>query len=67
VATHQLRDAFFIASTPARWPEVTFDCGRTRPQAEFIMLRDGRIAFEGTAAELRAFALEDEYIHSFLS
>ena len=31
------------------------------------MLSDGRIAFEGTAAELRAAAAKDPYIHAFLS
>jgi hypothetical protein len=36
-------------------------------QAEFIMLKDGRIAFEGNASELREAATRDEYIRSFLS
>jgi len=71
VVTHQLRDAFFIAEhTVARsGRDVTFDraAGHKAYEAEFIMLRDGRIAFEGTADELRAFALQDEYVHSFLS
>ena len=34
-------------------------------EAEFIMLRDGMIAFEGNAAELRAS--QDAYIREFLS
>ena len=34
-------------------------------EAEFIMLRDGRVAFEGNAAELRAS--RDEYLKTFLS
>jgi phospholipid/cholesterol/gamma-HCH transport system ATP-binding protein len=71
VVTHQLRDAFFIAEhTVARsGRNVTFDraAGHKAHEAEFIMLRDGRIAFEGTASELRAFALQDGYVHSFLS
>ena len=71
VVTHQLRDAFFIAehSVSRNGGEVTFDraSGHKADEAEFIMLRDGGIAFEGTAAELREFALKDEYIHSFLS
>ena len=31
------------------------------------MLRDGRIAFEGNAAELRAAVEKDPYIQAFLS
>jgi ABC-type transporter Mla maintaining outer membrane lipid asymmetry ATPase subunit MlaF len=34
-------------------------------EAEFIMLRDGLICFEGNAAELRATT--DPYIRDFLS
>jgi phospholipid/cholesterol/gamma-HCH transport system ATP-binding protein len=36
-------------------------------QAEFIMLKDGGIAFEGNASELRAAARRDDYIRAFLS
>jgi phospholipid/cholesterol/gamma-HCH transport system ATP-binding protein len=71
VVTHQLRDAFYVAEhmavqsngelTFARSPE------RKADEAEFIMLKDGRIAFEGNASELRAAAVENTYIHSFLS
>ena len=34
-------------------------------EAEFIMLKEGLVAFEGNAAELRAST--DPYIRSFLS
>jgi ABC-type transporter Mla maintaining outer membrane lipid asymmetry ATPase subunit MlaF len=34
-------------------------------EAEFIMLKDGHIHFEGHAAELRA--ANDPYLHTFLS
>jgi len=34
-------------------------------EAEFIMLRDGGVAFEGHAAELRSS--RDPYLRSFLS
>jgi phospholipid/cholesterol/gamma-HCH transport system ATP-binding protein len=70
VVTHQLRDAFRIATHEA----VRDDSGRLRIQradlkkseeAEFIMLKDGRIAFEGHAAELRQS--QDSYLRSFLS
>jgi phospholipid/cholesterol/gamma-HCH transport system ATP-binding protein len=71
LVTHQLRDAFFVAEHTAtrRSPEITFDraSGSKADEAEFIMLRDGRIAFEGNAAELRKAAERDEYIQAFLS
>ena len=71
VVTHQLRDAFFVAEHTAlrREGELAFE--KASPQkcdeAEFIMLRDGKIAFEGNAGELRAAAAVDPYIEAFLS
>jgi phospholipid/cholesterol/gamma-HCH transport system ATP-binding protein len=71
VVTHQLRDAFFVAEHHAirRGAEIGFD--RASPskcdEAEFIMLKDGLIAFEGNAGELRAAAAKDPYIEAFLS
>jgi phospholipid/cholesterol/gamma-HCH transport system ATP-binding protein len=71
LVTHQLRDAFYVAEhTAVRTPGgITFERahGRKAAEAEFIMLRDGRIAFEGNASELRAAARRDEYIRAFLS
>ena len=71
LVTHQLRDAFFVAEHAASRDggQVGVREGRSRQgeQAEFIMLKDGRIHFEGNAAELRALAARDEYIQSFLS
>ena len=69
IVTHQLRDAFFVAEHEAIRDEsgvriVRADAAKA-DEAEFIMLRDGVIAFEGNAAELRAS--RDEYIHTFLS
>jgi phospholipid/cholesterol/gamma-HCH transport system ATP-binding protein len=72
VVTHQLRDAFFVAEHMAvpdggegvrieRAPDEKTD------EAEFIMLRDGRIAFEGNASELREVQHRDPYIKAFLS
>jgi phospholipid/cholesterol/gamma-HCH transport system ATP-binding protein len=69
LVTHQLRDAFYVATHTA----VRED-GRVRivpatprkcQEAEFIMLRDGRIVFEGNAGELRRSS--DPYLLSFLS
>jgi phospholipid/cholesterol/gamma-HCH transport system ATP-binding protein len=71
VVTHQLRDAFFVAEHMA-----IADGGRVRferaphhkaDEAEFIMLREGRIAFEGNATELREVHRKDRYIGAFLS
>ena len=70
LVTHQLRDAFYVAEHTAvrRRDEIEFE--KASPQkcdeAEFIMLRDGRVAFEGNAGELRA-AVKDPYIAAFLS
>jgi phospholipid/cholesterol/gamma-HCH transport system ATP-binding protein len=71
VVTHQLRDAFFVAEHRAlrRGGELAFEKASAEKcdEAEFIMLRDGRIAFEGNAGELRAAAARDPYIEAFLS
>ena len=69
LVTHQLRDAFFIATQEAvrRGDAVDFvDAGPEKmEEAEFMMLKDGIIIFEGTANELRAS--KDPYIQAFLS
>jgi phospholipid/cholesterol/gamma-HCH transport system ATP-binding protein len=71
LVTHQLRDAFYVAEHTAirRANEIAFEraSGRKAEEAEFIMLKDGGILFEGSAEELRQAAETDEYIHSFLS
>src|SRR3954447_8635850 len=71
VVTHQLRDAFFVAENMALREngKIQFQraSDRKADEAEFIMLKDGRIAFEGNASELRAASKADPYIHSFLS
>jgi phospholipid/cholesterol/gamma-HCH transport system ATP-binding protein len=70
VVTHQLRDAFYIATHMAlRGPDgkVTIaPASREKErEAEFIMLRDGLIVFEGDADALRSS--RDAYIQTFLS
>jgi phospholipid/cholesterol/gamma-HCH transport system ATP-binding protein len=69
LVTHQLRDAFFVATQEAirRGDKVEFaHAGPEKMQeAEFMMLKDGLIIFEGTADELRAST--DAYIQAFLS
>ena len=71
VVTHQLRDAFFTAEHMAirKGSDVTFDKAppKKADEAEFIMLKDGGISFEGNATELREAAAKDPYIQAFLS
>jgi phospholipid/cholesterol/gamma-HCH transport system ATP-binding protein len=71
VVTHQLRDAFFIAEHMAtnKTGDVRFDKAppKKADEAEFIMLKDCGISFEGNATELREAAAKDQYIHAFLS
>jgi phospholipid/cholesterol/gamma-HCH transport system ATP-binding protein len=69
VVTHQLRDAYYVAEHTAirengqvqlvAAPEKKMD------EAEFMMLKDGDVVFEGNVHELKASA--DPYIRSFLS
>lgn len=70
VVTHQLRDAFYVATHMA----VRGEDGRVRvapatsekaDEAEFMMLRNGQICFEGNAEELRRS--NDPYLKTFLS
>ncbi len=70
VVTHQLRDAFYVATHEAT--RGVDNVMRIAPadvdkaeEAEFIMLKDGSVAFEGHAGELRDS--HDPYIHKFLS
>jgi ABC-type enterochelin transport system substrate-binding protein len=64
-----LRDAFHIATHQAsqRGGDIAFEpiAPGAAPKTLFVMLRDGQIAFEGTAAELRATG--DAYLRAFLS
>jgi phospholipid/cholesterol/gamma-HCH transport system ATP-binding protein len=69
LVTHQLRDAFHVATTTAvrengRERFVPAD-SKKADEAEFLMLRDGQVIFEGNASELRSS--KDEYIQRFLS
>jgi phospholipid/cholesterol/gamma-HCH transport system ATP-binding protein len=70
VVTHQLRDAFYVATHMA----VRDAGGAVRivpappeksDETEFIMLKDGLISFEGNADELRSSS--DPYLKAFLS
>ncbi len=69
LVTHQLRDAFFVATHEAKRKgedvEFVLAAKEKLEEAEFMMLKDGVIIFEGTAHELRAST--DPYIQAFLS
>jgi phospholipid/cholesterol/gamma-HCH transport system ATP-binding protein len=69
LVTHQLRDAFYVAThTGLRADgQIRIEAANAekREQAEFLMLRDGRVVFEGTADDLQRS--DDEYLRTFLS
>ena len=70
IVTHQLRDAFHIAThTVEKAPsgELSFVPASPEKAAEttFIMLRDAHVVFQGPAAELRNSG--DPYLKTFLS
>jgi phospholipid/cholesterol/gamma-HCH transport system ATP-binding protein len=69
VVTHQLRDAFYIATHTAtrdgRKVDILLADEDKSEEAEFIMLRDGGICFEGPAGDLKRSG--DPYIKKFLS
>jgi phospholipid/cholesterol/gamma-HCH transport system ATP-binding protein len=68
VVTHQIRDAFYVATHRAlvtdRRPQIVAADEATGDRASFMVLHDGRILFEGTAAALRAS--RDRYLREFL-
>jgi phospholipid/cholesterol/gamma-HCH transport system ATP-binding protein len=69
IVTHQLRDAFYVATQSAvregdKVKIVPAESTKER-EAEFLMLRDGLIVFEGDAKALKAS--KDPYITEFLS
>jgi phospholipid/cholesterol/gamma-HCH transport system ATP-binding protein len=70
IVTHQLRDAFYVAEHMAERGRdgavsIVPATREKEREAEFIMLRDGLIIFEGDADTLRAS--RDPYIRDFLS
>jgi phospholipid/cholesterol/gamma-HCH transport system ATP-binding protein len=70
VVTHQLRDAFYVATHMARRDpnghvDIVPATREKEREAEFIMLKDGFIVFEGDADALRNST--DPYIQTFLS
>jgi phospholipid/cholesterol/gamma-HCH transport system ATP-binding protein len=68
VVTHQIRDAFYVATHAAvrngdKLQIVSADSAQAE-HAEFMVLHEGRILFRGSAAELQASA--DSYVKEFM-
>jgi phospholipid/cholesterol/gamma-HCH transport system ATP-binding protein len=68
VVTHQIRDAFYVAThqavrTSGSHVEIV-DAEASLDRAEFMVLHDGRISFQGSAGEL--LASQDAYLREFL-
>jgi phospholipid/cholesterol/gamma-HCH transport system ATP-binding protein len=70
IVTHQLRDAFYVATHMAERDvngkvRIVPATPEKEREAEFIMLREGLVVFEGDAEALRQS--QDPYIKEFLS
>ena len=70
IVTHQLRDAFYVATHSASRgadgePAISPAAEAKINEADFVMLKDGSIHFAGSADELRAST--DPYMQTFLS
>jgi len=65
LVTHQIRDAFYVATHEARsvggHPQIL---EAAVERARFLVLHEGTISFEGSGAELRAS--QDAYLREFL-
>jgi len=68
VVTHQIRDAFYVSTHEAvrtnGRAEIRGAAAAKAEQTTFMVLHQGRIYFEGTAAALRAS--QDAYLQEFL-
>jgi phospholipid/cholesterol/gamma-HCH transport system ATP-binding protein len=68
VVTHQIRDAFYVANHEATRTngnvEIRDIAGSGAEHAQFMVLHEGRIYFEGSGAEL--LAANDAYLKEFL-
>lgn len=70
LVTHQLRDAFYVATHEARRSgaggiELVAAATAKVEEADFVMIREGQVAFEGSASDLRN--TKDPYLRAFLS
>ena len=68
LVTHQIRDAFYVATHEAVSTngemEILPTGGAKAERARFVVLHDARILFEGSGAEL--LASQDSYLREFL-
>ena len=68
LVTHQIRDAFYVATHQALRSNGSLEIQpvpeNVEPRADFIVLHEGLIRFEGTSAEL--LASPDEYLKELL-
>jgi phospholipid/cholesterol/gamma-HCH transport system ATP-binding protein len=68
IATHQIRDAFYVATHEARRVEsgieIVAAAESVAARAEFMVLHDGHIVFEGDASEL--LAADNAFLKEFL-
>jgi phospholipid/cholesterol/gamma-HCH transport system ATP-binding protein len=68
VVTHQIRDAFYVSTHEAvrtnGRPQIRLAAAAKAEQTTFMVLHQGRIYFEGTAAAL--LASQDAYLQEFL-
>lgn len=67
VVTHQIRDAFYVARHQAIRNNGALEIvplDEQHERAAYMVLHDGRIAFEGSGAEL--FAADDPFLKEFL-
>ena len=68
IVTHQIRDAFYVATHRAVRTdgavEIVTVGDEAEPLADFMVLHDGRIRFEGTSTEL--LAAPDDYLKELL-
>jgi phospholipid/cholesterol/gamma-HCH transport system ATP-binding protein len=66
--THQIRDAFYVAThealRTATGVHIVSAAESPTERATFMVLHDGRVRFQGSAAELRASS--DAYLQEFL-
>jgi phospholipid/cholesterol/gamma-HCH transport system ATP-binding protein len=66
IVTHQIRDAYYVATHEAvRRTGGLEIVAAASARAEFMVLHQGRILFEGSAADL--LASDESYLKSFLS
>ena len=68
LVTHQIRDAYYVATHQATRTDKGVQIADSDPsseeRAQFIVLHEGRIRFEGSAEEL--LSSQDQYLREFL-